>query len=105
MGLFDRKKAPKDMSQYGPLKLKVVACGSRSQNEITVSCDVISGRVAQGETLIYKPLYGTATEVKVEKIEAMMMQLQFAMAGSAAVFTLSGTFDAMDPTEGDSIER
>lgn len=106
MGLFGRKKNnSEDLSQYGPLKLKVESCESRTANEIIVFCKILSGRVAAGETLVYKPLYGEPTPVKVESIESMMMQMQFAMADTAARFTLSGTFDMMDPTEGDSIER
>ena len=106
MGLFGRKnKNEEDMNDYGALRVVVTGCDLKQRNRIVVDCIVSSGRVKSGEKLLYKPEFGQETTVVVEKIEAMMMGLDYAVEGTTARFTLSGSFDMLDPTEGDYLTR
>lgn len=104
MGLFS-KIGKKDSSKYGSFSATVDTVESRSRNEIVVFSTINTGRVALGETITYKPCFGRETPVKVERIEAMMMDLEFAMEGSAARFTLSGDFSMLNASANDSMVR
>lgn len=110
MGLFFRKKKnneemPSDYTSFGPLLIQINSCESKLSTQIRVSCNIESGRVGIGETLSYKTSDGRVIEVRLEQIESMMMNLKFAMENTSVVMTLSGDFQFLDPSTGDSITR
>lgn len=105
MGIFNRVKKKEEPSDNGPLCISIHSFESKSDSEIIASCDIKTGTVHVGDTLIYRPHFGRDVEVTVKGIVSMMMNLEKAYEGTAATIILSGSFTYLVPSYEDIIIR
>lgn len=99
------REEKEDLLKYGPLCITVLSRESWTKTEMVINCQVTSGRVAVGETLIYRPQFGGDTPVNLKRIETMMMDMETAFEGTCVTMTITGDFSMFAPTVNDTITR